>query len=64
MSRTFASAACSFALDARTSAAARVTMEWCQYVNATAIGRYADYLARELVPFVDKEFRTLASRGG
>ena len=33
-----------------------------QYVNSTAIGRYADYLTRELVPFVDKEFRTLASR--
>ena len=31
-----------------------------QYVNSTAIGRYADYLTRELVPFVDKEFRTLA----
>jgi S-formylglutathione hydrolase FrmB len=33
-----------------------------QYVNSTAIGRYADYLTRELVPFVDREFRTLASR--
>jgi S-formylglutathione hydrolase FrmB len=33
-----------------------------QYVNSTAIGRYADYLTRELVPFVDQEFRTLASR--
>jgi enterochelin esterase-like enzyme len=33
-----------------------------QYVNSTAIGRYADYLTRELVPFVDAEFRTLASR--
>ncbi len=32
-----------------------------QYVNSSAIGRYADYLTRELVPFVDREFRTLAS---
>ncbi len=33
-----------------------------QYVNSTAIGRYADYLTREIVPFVDREFRTLATR--
>jgi len=33
-----------------------------QYINSSAIGRYADYLVRELVPFVDREFRTLASR--
>jgi S-formylglutathione hydrolase FrmB len=33
-----------------------------QYVNSTAIGRYADYLLEEIVPFVDREFRTLASR--
>jgi S-formylglutathione hydrolase FrmB len=33
-----------------------------QYVNSTAVGRYADYLTRELIPFVDSEFRTLASR--
>src|SRR6188474_1311964 len=33
-----------------------------QYVNSTAIGRYADYLVDEIVPFVDREFRTLASR--
>jgi hypothetical protein len=33
-----------------------------QYVNSPAVGRYADYLTRELVPFVDREFRTLASR--
>ncbi len=33
-----------------------------QYVNSSAIGAYADYLTRELVPFVDREFRTLASR--
>jgi S-formylglutathione hydrolase FrmB len=33
-----------------------------QYVNSSAIGPYADYLTRELVPFVDREFRTLAHR--
>ncbi len=33
-----------------------------QYVNSSAIGDYADYLTREIVPFVDREFRTLASR--
>jgi enterochelin esterase-like enzyme len=33
-----------------------------QYVNSSAVGRYADYLTRELVPFVDGEFRTLAAR--
>ncbi|MEN8182225.1 MAG: alpha/beta hydrolase-fold protein [Myxococcota bacterium] len=33
-----------------------------QYINSPAIGRYADYLTRELVPLVDGEFRTLASR--
>jgi hypothetical protein len=33
-----------------------------QYINSSAIGRYADYLTREIVPFVDREFRTLASR--
>ncbi len=33
-----------------------------QYVNSSAIGRYADYLTRELIPFVDREFPTLASR--
>jgi Putative esterase len=33
-----------------------------QYVNSPAIGPYADYLTRELVPFVDREFRTLATR--
>ena len=33
-----------------------------QYVNSSAIGRYADYLVDEIVPFVDREFRTLASR--
>jgi S-formylglutathione hydrolase FrmB len=33
-----------------------------QYVNSSAIGDYADYLTREIVPFVDREFRTLAAR--
>jgi hypothetical protein len=33
-----------------------------QYVNSSAVGNYADYLTRELIPFVDREFRTLASR--
>jgi hypothetical protein len=33
-----------------------------QYVNSSALGRYADYLTRELIPLVDREFRTLASR--
>jgi len=33
-----------------------------QYVNSSAIGQYADYLTREIIPFVDREFRTLASR--
>src|SRR6185503_14442378 len=33
-----------------------------QYVNSTAIGDYADYLTQEIIPFVDRQFRTLASR--
>ena len=33
-----------------------------QYINSSAIGNYADYLTRELIPFVDSEFRTRASR--
>src|SRR5215475_10165866 len=33
-----------------------------QYVNSSAIGDYADYLTREIVPFVDRELRTLPSR--
>jgi S-formylglutathione hydrolase FrmB len=33
-----------------------------QYINSSAIGRYADYLTRELIPFVDREFRTLSER--
>src|SRR6188474_3426466 len=33
-----------------------------QYVNSSAVGNYADYLTKEIIPFVDKEFRTKASR--
>jgi enterochelin esterase-like enzyme len=33
-----------------------------QYINSSAIGRYADYLIKAIIPFVDREFRTLASR--
>jgi S-formylglutathione hydrolase FrmB len=33
-----------------------------QYINSSAIGPYADYLTRELVPYIDAEFRTKASR--
>ena len=33
-----------------------------QYINSSAIGRYADYLVDEIIPTVDREFRTLASR--
>ncbi|MGI9290720.1 MAG: alpha/beta hydrolase [Gammaproteobacteria bacterium] len=33
-----------------------------QYINSSAIGRYADYLTRELIPFIDAEFRTLPDR--
>ncbi|QOC21646.1 enterochelin esterase [Wenzhouxiangella sp. AB-CW3] len=32
-----------------------------QYVNTPAMGRYADYLVDELVPAIDRSFRTLAS---
>lgn len=33
-----------------------------QYVNSSAVGRYADYLTRELIPFIDAEFRTKPGR--
>lgn len=33
-----------------------------QYINSSAIGRYADYLVGEIIPTIDREFRTLASR--
>ena len=33
-----------------------------QYINSSAIGRYADYLTRELLPFLDRTFRTHGKR--
>ncbi len=33
-----------------------------QYINSSAIGNYADYLTREIIPFIDGQLRTLASR--
>ncbi|MFK7913691.1 MAG: alpha/beta hydrolase [Pseudomonadales bacterium] len=33
-----------------------------QYINSSAIGRYADYLTRELIPFVETEFKTHGHR--
>jgi hypothetical protein len=33
-----------------------------QYINSSAVGRYADYLTRELIPFFDKELRTQPER--
>jgi S-formylglutathione hydrolase FrmB len=33
-----------------------------QYLNSTATGRYMDHLVTELVPFVDRAYRTLAGR--
>jgi enterochelin esterase-like enzyme len=33
-----------------------------QYVNSPAIGMYADFLLQEVIPLVDREFRTLAAR--
>jgi enterochelin esterase-like enzyme len=33
-----------------------------QYLNSSAVGRYADFLLQEVIPLVDREFRTLASR--
>ncbi|MDR2016276.1 MAG: hypothetical protein LBP90_01525 [Burkholderiales bacterium] len=33
-----------------------------QYINSSAIGRYADYLTREIIPFIDREFHTLSAR--
>jgi enterochelin esterase-like enzyme len=35
-----------------------------QYVNSPAVGRYADYLVRELVPFVESRFNLLRNRDG
>ncbi len=33
-----------------------------QYLNSSATGRYEDHLIQELVPFVDRRYRTLAGR--
>jgi enterochelin esterase-like enzyme len=33
-----------------------------QYVNSSAVGSYADYLTRELIPFIDNQLRTLPER--
>lgn len=33
-----------------------------QYLNSTATGRYEDHVINELVPFVDRKYRTLADR--
>jgi S-formylglutathione hydrolase FrmB len=33
-----------------------------QYLNSSATGRYRDHLVDELVPYVDRTYRTLASR--
>ncbi len=35
-----------------------------QYLNSPAIGRYADYLTRELIPAIDQAFRTVAEPAG
>jgi enterochelin esterase-like enzyme len=35
-----------------------------QYVNSTATGAYEDYVTRELVPYVDGSYSTIASRDG
>ncbi len=34
-----------------------------QYTNSSAVGNYQDYLIEEVVPLVDREFRTLPVRG-
>jgi enterochelin esterase-like enzyme len=35
-----------------------------QYINSTAIGRYADYLVQELVPFLSENVNVVADRHG
>jgi enterochelin esterase family protein len=35
-----------------------------QYVNSAATGRYEDYLTKEIVPFIDSHFRTIAKGSG
>jgi enterochelin esterase family protein len=34
-----------------------------QYVNSSATGKYEDYLIKEIVPYVDKSFRTIPKPG-
>ncbi len=34
------------------------TLGGSQYLNSSAVGRYEDYVVRELVPFVDRRYRT------
>ena len=33
-----------------------------QYINSTATGNYEDYYMKEIVPFVDENFRTLRDK--
>lgn len=33
-----------------------------QYLNSSAVGRYEDYLVQELVPYLDRQFRTRPAR--
>lgn len=33
-----------------------------QYINSSAVGNYEDHVVKELVPFVDGKYRTLAHR--
>ena len=33
-----------------------------QYINSSAVGRYEDHVADELVPYIDQKYRTLADR--
>jgi S-formylglutathione hydrolase FrmB len=35
-----------------------------QYINSPSVGRYEDYVLDEIVPFVDREFRTIAGPEG
>ncbi|MEO6694455.1 MAG: alpha/beta hydrolase-fold protein [Ignavibacteria bacterium] len=33
-----------------------------QFINSTGTGKYEDYLIREIVPYIDKKFRTIANK--
>ena len=35
-----------------------------QYLNSPATGRYEDYLTREIVPYIDSRYRTVATAAG